>query len=68
MKLVLKGIVTREDAEIAVDHGVDAVLVSNHGGRAEDTLRPTIDCLPEVVAAVKGENSCTGGWWRQARN
>jgi 4-hydroxymandelate oxidase len=55
MKLVLKGIVTGEDAEIAVEHGVDGIVVSNHGGRAEDTLRPTIDCLPEVVAAVKGK-------------
>ena len=54
MKLVLKGIVTREDAEIAVEHGVDGIVVSNHGGRGEDTLRPTIECLPEVVAAVKG--------------
>lgn len=55
MKLVLKGIVTREDAQIAVEHGVDGIVVSNHGGRAEDTLRPTIECLPEVVAAVKGK-------------
>ena len=55
MKLLLKGIVTREDAEIAVEHGVDGIVVSNHGGRAEDTLRPTIECLPEVVAAVKGK-------------
>jgi 4-hydroxymandelate oxidase len=55
MKLLLKGIVTREDAEIAVEHGVDGIVVSNHGGRAEDTLRPTIECLPEVVAAVRGK-------------
>jgi isopentenyl diphosphate isomerase/L-lactate dehydrogenase-like FMN-dependent dehydrogenase len=55
MKLVLKGIVTREDAEIALQNGVDGLVVSNHGGRAEDTLRPTIECLPEVVAAVKGK-------------
>jgi len=55
MKLVLKGIVTREDAEIALEHGVDGIVVSNHGGRGEDTLRPTIECLPEVVAAVKGK-------------
>jgi 4-hydroxymandelate oxidase len=55
MKLVLKGIVTREDAEIAVEHGVHGIVVSNHGGRAEDTLRSTIECLPEVVAAVKGK-------------
>jgi len=55
MKLLIKGIVTREDAEIALTHGVDGIVVSNHGGRAEESLRPTIDCLPEVVAAVKGK-------------
>jgi len=55
MKLVLKGIVTREDAEIALTHGVDGIVVSNHGGRGEETLRPTIECLPEVVAAVHGK-------------
>ena len=55
MKLLLKGIVTREDAEIAVAHGVDGIVVSNHGGRGEETLRPTIECLPEVVAAVHGK-------------
>ncbi|MGE0815292.1 MAG: alpha-hydroxy acid oxidase, partial [Vicinamibacterales bacterium] len=54
MKLVLKGITTREDAELCVKYGVDAVFVSNHGGRAENSLRGTIDSLPEVVAAVKG--------------
>lgn len=54
MKVVLKGIVTREEAELAVEHGADGVFVSNHGGRAENSLRSTIDCLPEVVAGVKG--------------
>jgi 4-hydroxymandelate oxidase len=54
MKLVLKGIVTREDAQIALEHGVDGIVVSNHGGRAEDTLRPTIESLAEVAAAVNG--------------
>ncbi|MEZ5292965.1 MAG: alpha-hydroxy acid oxidase [Vicinamibacterales bacterium] len=54
MKLVLKGITTREDAELCVKYGVDAVFVSNHGGRAENSMRGTIDSLPEVVAAVKG--------------
>ena len=53
-KLVIKGIVTREDAELAVDHGVDGVLVSNHGGRAEDSSRASIDSLVEVVAGVRG--------------
>jgi 4-hydroxymandelate oxidase len=54
MKVLLKGIVTREDAELAVEHGVDGIVVSNHGGRAEESLRPTIECLPEVVAGVAG--------------
>jgi isopentenyl diphosphate isomerase/L-lactate dehydrogenase-like FMN-dependent dehydrogenase len=54
MKLVVKGIVTREDAEIAVEHGVDAVYVSNHGGRAENSLRSAVECVPEVVAGVAG--------------
>lgn len=52
--LVLKGIVTKEDAETALAHGVDGLIVSNHGGRAEDSGRGSIECLAEVVAAVKG--------------
>jgi (S)-2-hydroxy-acid oxidase len=55
MKLLLKGIVTREDAQLAVEHGTDGIVVSNHGGRAEESLRPTIECLPEVVDAVRGK-------------
>lgn len=54
MKLMLKGIVTAEDASLAVEHGVDGVIVSNHGGRAEDSGRSTIESLPEVVAATNG--------------
>lgn len=54
MKLVLKGIVTREDADRAVEHGADGMIVSNHGGRSEESGRASIDCLPEVVAAVGG--------------
>ena len=54
MKLLLKGIVTREEAELAVEHGADGVFVSNHGGRAENSLRSTIESLPEVVAGVRG--------------
>jgi (S)-2-hydroxy-acid oxidase len=53
-KLIVKGIVTGEDAALAVEHGADGIVVSNHGGRDEETLRASIDCLPEVVAAVKG--------------
>jgi len=49
MKLVIKGIVTREDAELAAGHGVDGLIVSNHGGRSENSNRATIDCLAEVI-------------------
>jgi len=52
--LLLKGIATAEDAEIAVGHGVDGIWVSNHGGRQLDHGRGAIDVLPEVVQAVKG--------------
>ncbi len=55
VKLLLKGIVTREDAQLAVEHGVDGLMVSNHGGRAEETLRPTIESLPEVNEGVAGK-------------
>jgi isopentenyl diphosphate isomerase/L-lactate dehydrogenase-like FMN-dependent dehydrogenase len=55
VKLVLKGIVTREDAQLAVEHGVDGLIVSNHGGRAEETLRPTIESLPEVLEGAAGK-------------
>ena len=54
MKVLLKGIQTREDAALCLQHGVDGIVVSNHGGRADETLRGTIDCLPEVVEAVGG--------------
>lgn len=54
MKVLLKGIVTGEDAEIAVENGVNGMFVSNHGGRAENSERATILSLPEVVAAVRG--------------
>jgi 4-hydroxymandelate oxidase len=54
LKIVLKGIVHPEDAKLAVRHGVDAVLVSNHGGRQLDTVPATIDLLPAIVDAVDG--------------
>ena len=53
-KLVIKGLVTREDALLAVEHGVDGIIVSNHGGRAEDSGRASIDSLAEVAPAVAG--------------
>jgi isopentenyl diphosphate isomerase/L-lactate dehydrogenase-like FMN-dependent dehydrogenase len=54
MKVVLKGIVTREDAGRCLENGVDGIIVSNHGGRAEESGRGTIESLPEVVEAVGG--------------
>ena len=55
VKLIIKGIVTGEDAETCVRQGADGVVVSNHGGRDEESLRSTIECLPEVVSACKGK-------------
>jgi isopentenyl diphosphate isomerase/L-lactate dehydrogenase-like FMN-dependent dehydrogenase len=52
--LVVKGILTREDAELAVEHGADAVWVSNHGGRQLDHVAAGLDALPEVAEAVGG--------------
>jgi isopentenyl diphosphate isomerase/L-lactate dehydrogenase-like FMN-dependent dehydrogenase len=54
VKLLVKGIVTGEDAERCVAHRVDGIVVSNHGGRNEETLRSTLECLPEIIAAVRG--------------
>lgn len=54
MKLVIKGIVTREDAELSVAYGADGIMVSNHGGRAGETLRSTIESLPEVATGIAG--------------
>jgi isopentenyl diphosphate isomerase/L-lactate dehydrogenase-like FMN-dependent dehydrogenase len=54
MRVMLKGIDTAEDAQLAVEHGVDGLIVSNHGGRAAETFRGTIDCLPDVAEAVRG--------------
>lgn len=54
MKVVLKGIVTSEDAHLCITHGVDGIIVSNHGGRSEESGWATINSLPEVVDAVGG--------------
>lgn len=54
MKVLIKGIETWEDTKVCVESGVDGVFVSNHGGRAGESGRGTIDCLPEVVEAAKG--------------
>jgi 4-hydroxymandelate oxidase len=54
VKLVLKGILAFEDAKLAADSGIDAIIVSNHGGRVEDGVGATIEVLPEIVEAVAG--------------
>lgn len=54
MKVVLKGILAYEDAELAVKAGVDGIIVSNHGARSEDSGRATIDALPEILERVRG--------------
>jgi 4-hydroxymandelate oxidase len=52
MKMVLKGILAHEDAKLAADTGIDAIIVSNHGARSEDSGRSTIDALPEIIEAA----------------
>ncbi len=54
-RLVLKGIVTGEDAKEALRHGVDGIIVSNHGGRAEESGQPTIGVLEEIIGATGGK-------------
>jgi len=64
--LAIKGIATAEDAKIALDHGVDFVYVSNHGGRQLDHGRGSTDVLPEIVQAVAGRAKIIidGGFYR----
>ena len=57
MKIVLKGILTHEDAALAADNGIDAIIVSNHGGRVADSGRAKIEILPEIIEAVGGRIS-----------
>jgi len=54
-KLLLKGILTQEDAVLATKPGIDAIIVSNHGGRFGDNGLATIDALPEIVEAIGGQ-------------
>ncbi|HZE02328.1 MAG TPA: alpha-hydroxy-acid oxidizing protein, partial [Pseudonocardiaceae bacterium] len=55
LPVLIKGICHPDDARAALDHGVDAVVVSNHGGRQVDGARAALDCLPDVVVAVDGQ-------------
>jgi 4-hydroxymandelate oxidase len=54
VKLLLKGILHPEDAELAIKAGCDGIIVSNHGGRSVDTVAASIDALPAIIAAVEG--------------
>lgn len=54
MPIIIKGIVTHEDARLCVERGVDGIVVSNHGGRSMDYGPSTLEVLPEIVAAVNG--------------
>jgi len=54
MKVLVKGLESGSDAALAVKYGADGVIVSNHGGRATEDGRATLESLPEVVAAVRG--------------
>jgi isopentenyl diphosphate isomerase/L-lactate dehydrogenase-like FMN-dependent dehydrogenase len=54
LPIVLKGILTAEDALLAVEHGVNGIVVSNHGGRQLDSASASVEVLPEVVEAVAG--------------
>ncbi len=54
MKVIVKGLLAWEDAKLAADNGYDAIIVSNHGARSEDSGRGTIDALPEIIEAVNG--------------
>jgi len=53
-KLLIKGILDPQDAKLAIEHGADAIIVSNHGGRSMDYGPSTLEVLPEIVAAVNG--------------
>lgn len=55
LAIVVKGVMTAEDAREALRHGVDAIWVSNHGARQMDTVASTIEMLPEIVNAVQGK-------------
>jgi isopentenyl diphosphate isomerase/L-lactate dehydrogenase-like FMN-dependent dehydrogenase len=52
--MIIKGILDPEDAKLAIEHGADAIIVSNHGGRSMDYGPSSLEVLPEIVAAVNG--------------
>jgi isopentenyl diphosphate isomerase/L-lactate dehydrogenase-like FMN-dependent dehydrogenase len=57
LPILVKGVLTAEDAALAMEHGAAGVVVSNHGGRQLDCVQATADVLPEVVDAIEGRGS-----------
>ncbi|KAG6800896.1 hydroxyacid oxidase 1 [Apis mellifera caucasica] len=55
LPIILKGILTPEDAKLAIENGISAIIVSNHGARQVDSIPATIEALPEIVKAVNGK-------------
>ncbi|PBC28775.1 Hydroxyacid oxidase [Apis cerana cerana] len=55
LPIILKGILTPQDAELAIENGISAIIVSNHGARQVDCIPATIEALPEIVKAVNGK-------------
>ena len=55
LPVILKGIACKQDAVLAEKHDIDAIVISNHGGRQLDTCRATIEVLPEVTESVSGK-------------
>ncbi len=62
LPMVLKGIMTAEDARIAVDHGVDGIVVSNHGARQLDRVPAPVDVLPAIMATIGGQGGHVEVW------
>jgi isopentenyl diphosphate isomerase/L-lactate dehydrogenase-like FMN-dependent dehydrogenase len=65
MKVVLKGIESGEDARLSRESGADGIVVSNHGGRAEESGRGTIECLPEVIGGAGNMPVLVDGGFRR---
>ena len=63
MPVIAKGVMCAEDAKLAVEHGADAVYVSNHGCRQLDTTPATIEVLPEIAQQVKEMGTNTPIWF-----
>jgi isopentenyl diphosphate isomerase/L-lactate dehydrogenase-like FMN-dependent dehydrogenase len=66
MKVLIKGILAHEDAELAVKAGAAGIIVSNHGARSEDSGRWTIDALPEILDAVRARMPAVDSGFRNA--